>query len=174
METHSCTWEFLKWCWISLRWGLYFGLIPWVHAESLVPCIWSVTEFRDFAKRKQELGVNQGTFLSEKAEIRLHPERVKFVQQELVNAECLCSCFPAAFTKGLLLSESAPVRLSAAKSTALSVSSVPCNTCRGQCGLKPSSAFAVHQQTVKSNPRWLAHSCSKAPWQRQAVMMFFC
>lgn len=39
-----------------------------------------------------------------------------------MNAECLCSCFPAAFTKGLFLSESAPVRLSAAKSTVLSVS----------------------------------------------------
>lgn len=40
-----------------------------MHAESLAPGFWSVNEFKDFAKRKQELGVNQETFLSEKAEV---------------------------------------------------------------------------------------------------------
>lgn len=63
------------------------------------------------------MGVNQANWLFGNTGTRLQPERVKFVQQELAVTGCLCFCFPAAFIKGLLLSESAPARLSAAKST---------------------------------------------------------
>lgn len=63
------------------------------------------------------MGVNQENRLFGNAGARLQPERVKFVQQELAVTGCLCFCFPAAFIKGLLLSESAAARLSAAKST---------------------------------------------------------
>lgn len=63
------------------------------------------------------MGVNWENVLFGNAGAGLQPERVKFVQQELALTGCLCFCFPAAFIKGLLLSEPAPARLSAAKST---------------------------------------------------------
>lgn len=63
------------------------------------------------------MGINQENWLFGNAGARLQPELVKFVQQELAITGCLCFCFPAAFINGLLLSESAPARLSAAKST---------------------------------------------------------
>lgn len=140
---------------------------------------WRLIEFN-----KEKAGaVNQETSLFDTAGVRLQPEWVKCVLQELAATGWLCFCFPAACIKGLLLSESAPARLSAAKSTtpsglcwSVSVSAQPrgrlCNTFPGQWGLKPSPAFAVQLWTVKSNPWQLAHSCGKAPQQGQAVIIY--
>lgn len=64
--------------------------------------------------------VNQQNWLVGSTGARLQLDWVQAVQQELAVTGRICFCFPAAFTEGLLLSESAPARLSAAKSTVLS------------------------------------------------------
>lgn len=111
-----CTRQLLKGCCINLRWGLDCGVTV-LKVLSNPIFLETLNLGVQLREGKSWVCVNE----EKKAVLEYWGQpttwRVKCVQQELAVTACLCFYFPAAFIKGLLLSESAPAWLSAAKST---------------------------------------------------------